>query len=156
MIDAIRKIEIEDFIRILILELNEKEFIYFVDKYNGDYFYIDDNNKLCIHQLIYTYYDLYFQKVRIVHRNNLDKLEKYIYKLHRQLTFKIDRAEKGKYYYFINITFNIIKMQEQYEYIDNRLYNSFNYFLSKEEAEKYAKILQEELIKLRKEDYYNE
>lgn len=72
--------------------------------------------------------------------------------MEKETTFKIDRAEKGKYYYFINITFNIIKMQEQYEYIDNRLYNSFNYFLTEEEATKYAKILQENLIKLRKEE----
>lgn len=68
----------------------------------------------------------------------------------------IPRAEKDEYYYFIDITFNIIKMPEQYEYIDNRLYNSFNYFLTEEEATQCAKILQEELIKLRKEECCNE
>lgn len=68
----------------------------------------------------------------------------------------IPRAEKGKYYYFINITFNIIKMPEQYEYIDNCLYNSFNYFLTEEEAINYSKILKENLIKLRREEAMKE
>lgn len=72
--------------------------------------------------------------------------------MHRKLTVKIGRAEKGKYYYFINTNFKVIKIPEEYEHFDNSQYNSFNYFLTEEEATKYAKILQGELIKLRKEE----
>ena len=73
--------------------------------------------------------------------------------MEKETTFKIPRAEKGKYYYFVNTNFKVIKFPEEYEKFDNSQYNSFNYFLTEEKAINYAKILQENLIKLRKEDY---
>ena len=150
------KIEIPDFISIKILELYSEKFIYFVDSYNEKYFYINNDNKLCIYHLIYTYYDLYFQKARIVHRNNLDKLKKYVYKLYRQLTFKIPRAEKDATYFIITRNFKVAPAIEINDFKDDNQYEEFNYFLSKEEAEKYAKKLQTYLIESRKEEYCNE
>ena len=146
-------IEIEDFIRIIVLELEKENYVYFVEDYNKKYFYITNDNELYTHKSIdicYNCYDLYFKKARIIHRDNLDKLKKYVYELHRKLTVKIGRAEKGKYYYFINTYFKVIEIPDEYEHFDNSQYNSFNYFLTEEEATKYAKILQENLIKLLK------
>ena len=133
--------------------MNEEEYVYFVDSYNEKYFYVKDNNELCTHQSIYTYYKLYFSKANTIYRDNLDKLKKEVYELHKELTFKIDRVEKYKQYYIITIYFKVVAVTELNIYADREQYKSYNYFTSKEEAEKYAKILQEELIKLRKEEY---
>lgn len=90
-----KTIEIKDFIVIKILELNEEQSACFVDSYNEKYFYRDDNNRIYAHQSTYIfYYHLYFQKAKIIYRGHLDALEKAIYKLHKQLTLKIDRAKK--------------------------------------------------------------
>lgn len=90
-----KTIEIKDFIVIKILELNEEQSVCFVDSYNEKYFYRDDNNRIYAHQSTYIfYYHLYFQKAKIIYRGHLDALEKAIYKLHKQLTLKIDRAKK--------------------------------------------------------------
>lgn len=151
MIDAIRKIEIKNFIRILILELNEEEYVYFVDSYNEKYFYVKDNNELCTHQSIYTYYKLYFSKANTIYRDNLDKFKKEVYELYRRLTFKIDRVDYGQEYYYITSKFEVASMIEYNERVDDYYYNSFNYFLSKEESEHYAKKIQQYLIELRKE-----
>ena len=155
MIDAIRKIEIKDFIKILILDLNKEEYVYFVDSYNEKYFYVKDNNQLCTHQSIYTYYKLYFSKANTIYRENLDKLKKEVYKLYKQLTFKIPRAEKDTKYYTINACFEVREDEENNHYMDNKRYNTYNYFLNEEEAKKCAKILKKHLIELRKEEYLN-
>jgi hypothetical protein len=152
MIDAIRKIEIKDFIRILILELNEEEYVYFVDSYNEKYFYVKDNNELCTHQSIYTYYKLYFSKANTIYRDNLDKLKKDVYDLHRQLTFSLPRAKRNAKYYFIDMNFEVQECEERNDYADNIIYNSFNYFVSEEEATKCSEKLKEYLIELRKEE----
>ena len=151
----IEKIEIPYFIKIRILELNNSNYVYFVEEYNKKYFYIKEDNKLCTHQAIDGIYDLYFQKAEIIYRNNLNKLEKDIYNLYSQLTFKIERAEKNTKYYAINAYFEVIDLKENNTYLDNILYKSFNYFVSKEKAEKYAKKLQEYLIESRKKDCVN-
>lgn len=156
MIDAIRKIEIKDFIRILILELNEEEYVYFVDSYNEKYFYVKDNNELCTHQSIYTYYKLYFSKANTIYRDNLDKLKKEVYELHRQLTFKIEKAKPNTTYYFIENYFEVNSFKERNDNIDKKYYKSYNYFTSKEEATKCAEKLKEYLIELRKEECCNE
>ena len=156
MIDAIRKIEIKDFIRILILELNEEEYVYFVDSYNEKYFYVKDNNELCTHQSIYTYYKLYFSKANPIYRDNLDKLKKDVYDLHRQLTFKIPRAKKYETYFIITRNFKVAPTIEINDFKDDNQYEEFNYFLNEEEATKCAEKLKEYLIELRKEEYCNE
>ena len=149
----IKNIEIEDFINIRILELNNEVCFYFVDKYNEKYFYIKEDNVLCTHQPTYVNYGfLYLQRAIVIHRNDLNMLKKDIYNLYKQLTFKINRAEKNAKYYFIDMNFEVQECEEKNDYVDNIIYNSFNYFVSKEEAEKYADKLQEYLIELRKEE----
>ncbi|CAM3401054.1 hypothetical protein [Pseudostreptobacillus hongkongensis] len=150
----IKNIEIPDFINIRILELNNEVCFYFVDKYNEKYFYIKEDNVLCTHQPTYVNYGfLYLQRAIVIHRNDLNMLKKDIYNLYKQLTFKIERAEKYAKYYYINDYFEVKSFTEEKYPTDNKLYNSFNYFLTKEEAEKCAKKLKEYLIKLRKEEY---
>ena len=159
MEQVMKEIKIEDFITIKILDLSLETCVYFVNDYNEKHFYMTDDNELYTHKSIdiyYNCYDLYFQKARIVHRDNLDKLKKYVYDLHRKLTVKIGRAEKGEYYYIIDISFGVEKCEEQNDDTDDFMYNTFNYFLSKEEAVKYAQKLQQYLINLRKEEYCNE
>lgn len=149
-----KEIKIKDFIKIKILELDSEKYIFFVDYYNEKYFYIDDNNIIYTHQLSFiSYYDLYFQKANTIYRKYLDKLEKNVYELHRRLTFRTPRAKRGKDYYVINTNFNVIKIPEQYEPTDNVQYNSFNYFLTEEEATKYAKKLHEYLMESIKKEY---
>ena len=150
-----KEIKIEDFITIKILELDSERCVYFVDSYNKDYFYRNTNNELCIYQSPRTFYDLYFPRATIIYRKNLDKLKKDVYKLYKQLTFKIPRAEKGKLYYIIS-DFTVSSFREKNDNIDNNFYENYNYFTSEEEATKYAKKLQEYLIELRKEGYCNE
>ena len=150
-----KEIRIEDFITIKILELDIERFVYFVEDYNEKYFYMTDYNELCTHESIYigyTCYDFYSQKARIIHRDNLDKLKKYVYDLHRQLTFSIPRATEEQDYYFISSTFKVERVTDYNGIRSNSHYNLYNYFLSEEEATKCAKILHEELIKLRKEE----
>ena len=156
MIDAIRKIEIKDFIKILILDLNKEEYVYFVDYYNEKYFYVKDNNQLCTHQSIYTYYNLYFSKADTIYRENLDKLKKEVYKLYKQLTFKIPRAEKDTKYYIISRNFNVVSATEFNDIKDDNQYRAYNYFKSKAEATKCAEKLKAYLIELRKEECCNE
>ena len=108
---------------------------------------------MCIHQSDYTFYKLYFQKAKIIYCDTLDKIEKDVYELYRQLTFKIDKAKPNTNYYFITCDFGVGELRENNHNVDNNFYKNFNYFTSKVEAEKYAKILQETLVKLRKEEY---
>lgn len=156
MIDAIRKIEIKNFIRILILELNEEEYVYFVDSYNEKYFYVKDNNELCTHQSIYTYYKLYFSKANTIYRDNLDKLKKEVYELHRQLTFKTDRAEVGREYYVISNDFRVGKNTELNDEYDKRHHKAYNYFLSESKAREFASKIQNYIIELWKEELKGE
>ena len=64
----------------------------------------------------------------------------------------LPRVEKDTLYYIIENDFKVGSFIEENDNIDNKYYESYNYFTSQEEATKYAKILQEELIKLRKEE----
>lgn len=148
-----KTIEIKDFITIKILDLSLETCVYFVDSYNEKYFYIN-NNELCTYQKNYTVdiYTLYFQKARVIHRDNLDKLKKDVYDLHRQLTFKIPRAKEEQDYYFISTTFEIRRITDFNGTISTSQYKAYNYFLSEEEATKCAKKLQQYLIELRKEE----
>lgn len=151
-----KEIKIEDFITIRVLELNKEDYVCFVDDFNEKYFYVKDNNELCTHQSDYDFYKLYFQKAKIIYCDTLDKIEKDVYKLHRQLTFKIPRAKEEQDYYFISTTFEVRRMTDFNENISNPHYKAYNYFLNEEEATKYAKKLQSYLIELRKEEYWNE
>lgn len=148
-----KTIEIEDFITIKILDLNSEDCVYFVEKYNEKYFYTKEDNRLCTHQITCGNYRFYFQKANIIHRSNLNGLEQDVYKLYRQLTFKIERAKIGETYYFITDCFEVKSFREEKYPTDNKLYKSFNYFVSEEEAQKCAGILCKTLRELRKEYY---
>lgn len=153
MEELIRNIEIEDFINIRILELNNSNYVYFVEDYNEKYFYTNNNNELCTHHPISIRRKLYFQKAKIIYRDNLITLEKEIYKLYGQLTFKIDRVNKEEKYYIITRNFKVTSAIETNDITDDNQYKEYNYFKNEEEAKKCAKILQETLVKLRKEEY---
>lgn len=67
----------------------------------------------------------------------------------------IPRAEKDTLYYKIESDFKVASLIEENDNIDNKFYESYNYFLTKEEATKCAEKLQQYLIELRKEKYIN-
>lgn len=156
MEQVMEKIEIKNFITINILELNKEEYVYFVYDFNEKYFYLSGTSELCTYQQSDVYTDLHFMRATQIYKKDLDKLEKNVYELHRQLTFKIDRVDYGQEYYYITSKFEVDSMIEYNERLDDYYYNSFNYFLSEEEAEHYIKKIQQYLIKLRKEEYWNE
>lgn len=139
MEQVMEKIEIKNFITINILELNKEECVYFVDDFNEKYFYLSGTSELCAYQQPDVYTDLYFMKAIQIYKKDLDKLEKNVYDLHKQLTFTIDRVDYGQEYYYITSKFEVASMIEYNERLDDYYYNSFNYFLSKEESEHYAK-----------------
>lgn len=148
-----KEIKIEDFITIRVLELNKEDYVCFVEDFNEKYFYIGNNNEVWTYQSDYAFYKLYFQKARVIHRDNLDKLKKDVYDLHRQLTFKIPRVDKEQDYYVIFNDFSVKANTELNDDYDDMYYNVYNYFTSKEDAEKYGAKLQAYLIELRKEEY---
>ena len=63
----------------------------------------------------------------------------------------IPRVEKETLYYIIDNDFKVVDFIEENDDIDNKFYESYNYFISEEEAMKCAKKLKEYLIELRKE-----
>lgn len=73
--------------------------------------------------------------------------------MEKETTFKITRAEKDDIYYLIGNDFEVSWFIEQNDNIDNKYYESYNYFLSEEEATKCAEKLKAYLIELRKEEY---
>lgn len=150
-----KTIEIEDFIKIKILDLNSEDCVYFVEKYNEKYFYMTDNNKLSTHQYIHTFYRLYFQKANIIHKSNLKGLEQDVYELYTQLTFSIPRVEKGQYYYVIENDFTVDVVEENNDNVDNNYYKNFNYFVSERQAKRFAIKTQDYLIELWKEELKN-
>ena len=150
-----KEIRIENFITIKLLQFKSDVWVYFVDYYNEKYFYIDELEELSTHQNISPSFILKFHKAKAIYDMDIKALKNSVYDLHRQLTFKIPRAEKGKLYYIIS-DFTVSSFREKNDNIDNKFYENYNYFTSEEEATKYAKILHEELIKLRKEEAMKE
>ncbi|WP_341433729.1 hypothetical protein, partial [Mesomycoplasma ovipneumoniae] len=59
----------------------------------------------------------------------------------------LPRAAKGGKYFHISRTFQIIDFFEDGVSVDNQLYEANNYFLTREEAEKYAAKFKEMLKK---------
>lgn len=145
-----KRIEIEDFISIIILENNNDGYIYYVDKYNKKYFYKLGNDRLFTHQGTNTKYMLYFQKAETIDWFDIEKLENDVNSLYKQLTFSIPRANHDETYFTITENFKVIQVVEIDSFRDDNNYEKFNYFLSEEEAQKVAKELHECLIKIRK------
>lgn len=65
----------------------------------------------------------------------------------------IPRVEKETLYYIIDNDFTVVDFIEENDDIDNKFYESYNYFISEEEATKCAEKLKAYLIELRKEEY---
>lgn len=76
--------------------------------------------------------------------------------MEKESTFKIPRAEKYETYYLIEDNFEVNWFIERNDNRDNEYYEKYNYFINEEEAIKCAKILQETLVKLRKEEAMKE
>lgn len=154
-----KTIEIKDFITVKLVEYKgyPEEYIYYVDSYNEEYFDMNVDKKLITKpQRVYTFYNLYYQKASKVSKGDIEVLKKEINNIHKELTFKIDRAEKGQYYYVIENDFTVDVVEENNDDVDNNYYKNFNYFTNKEEATKCAEKLKKYLIELRKEECCNE
>ena len=57
------------------------------------------------------------------------------------------RAKKGEGYYFIDNSVHIPSHQEDYDGVDNQLWNAYNYFRTREQAKKAAEVVKEVLRK---------
>lgn len=147
-----KEIRIENFITIKLLQFKSDVWVYFVDYYNEKYFYIDELEELSTHQNISPSFILKFHKAKAIYDMDIKALKNSVYDLYRQLTFSIPRATEEQDYYFISSTFKVERVTDYNGIRSNSHYNSYNYFLNEEEATKYAKILHEELIKLRREE----
>lgn len=86
----------------------------------------------------------------LINEKTLNIIEKLVLDVNTRYNLKFKKAEKGKSYYYIDTTFNIIEEKEQYNKHSIELYNSGNYFTNKREAEKYRdkilKIFQDKKI----------
>ena len=61
------------------------------------------------------------------------------------------RAKKGGYYYFIDVNLTVKSIDDTYSTFDNELWDAFNYFRTKEQAEEAAKRVKETLRKYHEE-----
>ena len=66
------------------------------------------------------------------------------------------RAERGEKYYRVNTFNEISSLRECCCDDDDWLYNSHNYFKTKEEAEKYARVLETEMLLRKYADEHND
>jgi len=61
------------------------------------------------------------------------------------------RAKKGGYYYFIDVNLTVKSIDDTYSTFDNELWDAFNYFRTKEQAEEAARRVKEVLRKYHEE-----
>lgn len=66
------------------------------------------------------------------------------------------RAEKGGYYHFINSICNVTAVYDKRDSIDDKQFLSYNYFKTKEQAEKAAKLVKATLRKFHEENLQHE
>lgn len=90
----------------------------------------------------------YDNKKIIVSKEEFKDIENRVRMINEKYGIKKEwRAEKNGVYFYINVDFLVIKMQEYYYDGDDILYKAHNYFKTREEAEKVAekfrKILEE-------------
>lgn len=146
-------IEIPNFIKLKIVKINEKHCAYYVEDYSNEYFYADEDDFLQTYTRDKISFTLTLDIPFTISIINVEHLENAIKKLHKELIKnKIPRAEKDTKYYFITQNFEVEDYKERNDYIDNTLYNSFNYFTSENQAREFASKLQEHLIELWKEE----
>ena len=65
------------------------------------------------------------------------------------------RADAGKIYYFVSSWGSICNANDYYHDFDNFRYYSHNYFKTEEEAEKYARVLETEMLLRKYADEHN-
>lgn len=157
MEQEIKKIEIEDFITIKIVKINEKHCAYYVEDYSNEYFYTDEDDFLKTHSKARSLWALSIDMPMLVNNISIKHLEEDIYKLHKELhkkliKGKLIRAGEGEKYYVITSDYRVATMIETNTTYDNDLYKLHNYFLSESLAKEFASKLQEHLIELWKEE----
>ena len=152
MEQEIKKIEIEDFITIKIVKINETYSAGYVERFSDNHFYRNEFDQMVTKVRFPMPYSLCFKTPKIIENRELEDLKEKIYKLHKELKDRIPRAEKGQEYYVINSDFRVIKFIELNEDFNYKLYYTYNYFLSESKAKEFASKLQEHLIELWKEE----
>ena len=60
-------------------------------------------------------------------------------------------AKKGGYYYFIDVNLTVKSIDDTYSTFDNELWDAFNYFRTKEQAEEAVRLVKETLRKYHEE-----
>lgn len=151
-----RIIGIDKFLKYKIIKINEEYSTYIVIEWNKMYFEEVGEGILKIRSnKYYKPYNYALSSIipYIKKNKNIADLEEAIYLLFQDIKYTMPRAEKDTKYYIISRNFNVVSATELNDITDNNQYRAYNYFLTKEEATKYAKILQEHLIKLRTEEY---
>lgn len=165
MEEEVKIIEIPNFITIKIVKINEKHCSYYVEDYNNEYFYANENGYLKTQPKIISFWALSIDMPMIIGNISIKYLEEDIYRLHKELDKelhkkltkgKLIRAERGELYYTITSDFNIIDSVESNHSIDNQRYIACNYFLSKIQAKQFASKLQNYIIELWKEELKGE
>ena len=61
------------------------------------------------------------------------------------------RAKKGEYYYWIDVNLVIRNINDTYSSFDNKIWDAFNYFRTKEQAEEAVRLVKETLRKYHEE-----
>lgn len=157
MEEQVKIIEIPNFITIKFVKINNKYCAYYVVYYNNEYFCANENGYLKTQPKVISFWALSINMPMIEDNVNIKPLEEDLYKLYRMLKqTTIPRAEKGQEYYIINDNFRVSKTTELNDRFDNKQYLTYNYFLSKSQAEQFAGKLQEHLIELWKEELKGE
>lgn len=153
MSEIIKTIEIPNFLKINIIEVNDNYCSYYVVDYNNEYFYADTMEFLKTYIKAGILYELSFDIPFTINNINVEHLEEAIYKLYRILTKNITpRAELKQNYYIIDSDFAVRKLKELNYNFDYRHHSVQNYFLSEIQAKKFASKMQDYLIKLWKEE----
>ena len=153
MEQEIKKIEIEDFITIKIVKINEIYSASYVESFSDKYFYRNEFDQMVTHLRYPMPYSLCFKTPKIIENRYLEDLKEKIYKLHKELTKEqIPRVEKGQKYYIITSKFNVIENTELNDNYDNTQHRAYNYFLSESKAKEFASKLQDYIIQLWKEE----
>ena len=153
MEEQVKIIEIPNFIKVKIVKINDKHCVYYVENFSNQYFYVDVDNFLKTYTKASISYVLSIDIPFTISIINVEHLEKAIYNLHKELTTdEIPRAEKEQEFYAISSVFTAIKDIELNREYDNNRHKTYNYFLSENQAKRFAAKLQNYLIELWKEE----
>lgn len=155
MEEQIKKIEIEDFITIKIVKINEIYSAGYVESFSDNHFYRNEFDQMVTQLQFPMPYSLCFKTPKIIKNCDLEDLKEKIYKLYKELKDQIPRAKFGQEYFCINSSGTIIQKIEKNTLFDYYLYRSKNYFLEIKKAKEFASKLQDYLVELWKEELKN-